>query len=398
MIMNVLIVTDHIYLAHPSGIFDTYCFDNGFFEDYCQTFESVSVLCRMAKVEMLPIGANRSDGKRIQFKGVPNIRGIKWFCWAGWAYQQIVKSAVNASDAVIGRVPSQLARIASHYAQKMKKPCMIEVIGDPQEALVHINNSVPYRLVSWLEMLRLKQLTQIAEFGAYVSRHLREKYPIRNANACVVVSDIRLSRHDIKQEKIFLTCPTPIKIIQVASLLAYKRHQDLIQACRLVTDMGISIEIHFVGGGSRRQELETLCQQLRVGENIRFHGHVADRQFLIKLLDDSDLFVLTSATEGLPRAILEAMSRGLPVIATQIPGVMELIRESESFPVGDVKALANLIVILAKNPDRMMEMSHFSIETAKQYTNEILSLRRMHLYSLLREKAAYINNKNKEVL
>ena len=99
------------------------------------------------------------------------------------------------------------------------------------------------------------------------------------------------------------------------------------------------------------------------------------------------MFVLTSGTEGLPRAMIEAMARGLPVIASKVGGIPELVSEPELFTAGDVKALAELILSLCFDSKRLSRLSAENVRKAQTFTADKLSAKRVALYRYLREAA-----------
>ena len=72
--------------------------------------------------------------------------------------------------------------------------------------------------------------------------------------------------------------------------------------------------------------LKTLAGELNLTAHVRFHGHIAGRENIERILDGADLFVMTSASEGMPRAMIEAMSRGLPAIGSAVGGITEILK------------------------------------------------------------------------
>jgi sugar transferase EpsL len=386
--MRLLVATDHPFLSHRSGVFDTYGHDRAFFDDYRKAFDQVEVLCRLADVATLPDGACRSDGNGMRFVGMPDVHGLAWLLQARLC-RPVVAAAVERADAVVAQVPSQLGWLVSRQARRTGKPYMIEVLGDPQQAIAGISRLPHYQLLAWLEARRLKDLARNADAGSYVSeRHLQCAYPLAAGKPYESISNVWLQRGKMAVARTFSHLSGRFRIVLVASLIPIKRHRDLMLACRRALDAGVDLELHFAGDGPCRGELEAAGAELGLAERLVFHGHIAGRERLAALLDASDLFVMTSATEGLPRALVEAMARGLPAIGTRAGGVQELVRESELFPVGDVAALASLIADLAHDPDRLTAMSRHSIATASRYTADILSPRRVRLYETLRERAA----------
>jgi len=385
--MMVLIATDHTYLRQPAGVFDIYNCNRNFFLDYQKVFESVRVICRMARLDSLPEHAFRTDGDRLQFLDVPDIHGLIWWLRARKLAGDLVQSAVAQADAVIARVPSQLGWLAATRAHQMGKPYFLEVLGDPLQ-VKGLGHGPHYRLVAYLEARRLQNLLRRATAVCFVGQNLCRQYqPFANGQPCEVISDIRLDPSLITSARAYSAPLTKLKIALVAALHPYKRQADLIRACGQVRDQGLAVELHLAGSGPRLLSLRALCKKLHLDEHVVFHGHIADQRTLFALLDQSDLFVMTSATEGMPRAMIEAMARGLPVAGSKTGGLQELVRASELFPVGDVRALALLITALSRDPARLNEMSKYSLEKARGYTNDLLSARRIQLYQYLRDIA-----------
>jgi glycosyltransferase involved in cell wall biosynthesis len=121
----------------------------------------------------------------------------------------------------------------------------------------------------------------------------------------------------------------------VASLQEYKGHRVLFQALADAGDQLGRLHFDLVGGGSGRAELEQLAQELGVASRVRFHGSLPEPA-VGELLEAADLFVLPSIVarngqqEGLPVVLMEALAAGVPVVATRLSGVPELIRDGET--------------------------------------------------------------------
>ena len=99
-----------------------------------------------------------------------------------------------------------------------------------------------------------------------------------------------------------------------------------------------------------------------------------------KLLDASDVFVLPSRGEGLPRAMIEAMARALPCIGSDIGGIRELIPSEDIVEVGSVSDLAGKMRNFIENQDQLTEKSGRNLEKAKNYLSPILTKRRNNYY------------------
>src|SRR5699024_3678529 len=122
-------------------------------------------------------------------------------------------------------------------------------------------------------------------------------------------------------------------ILFLAVLNKSKGILDLIHAAEKVMDakipLGGRLIFEIAGDGEMLQEAESLVKQKDLEEHFRFHGWV-DGKEKYKLLRNADLFVLPSYFEGLPMSILEAVSCGLPVIATDVGSIDEAVIEGDN--------------------------------------------------------------------
>ncbi len=146
------------------------------------------------------------------------------------------------------------------------------------------------------------------------------------------------------------------KIVCVARLYDTKGHADLLRAFAALDGHG-SETLELVGDGPERERLETLAGDLGIAGRVRFLGGLpADA--VRRILDDAGLFVLAAiphpsgAMDGIPVALMEAMASGIPVVATSISGIPELVRDGETgllVPPGDPTALAEAMSTLLRD-------------------------------------------------
>ena len=139
--------------------------------------------------------------------------------------------------------------------------------------------------------------------------------------------------------------------IIVARLSGQKGHATLLQSLSSLRGPGVNLLMLIVGDGAQRSELERQAQALSLDDRmVRFLGARSD---VDQLLRAADFFVLPSDTEGLPLSVLEAMAHGLPIVASRVGGIPELIEHDEHgllVPPGDPPALAEAIRTLSADP------------------------------------------------
>jgi glycosyltransferase involved in cell wall biosynthesis len=178
----------------------------------------------------------------------------------------------------------------------------------------------------------------------------------------------------------------PWHLVSVGTLeQLYKAPDVLIDAMAAAVNKGADVRLTWIGDGKHRAELEGRAAVHGLANRIQFLGHVTPGDAVRKVLDCADLFVLASRTEGLPRALIEAMARALPCIGSDTGGIRELIPVSERVAVGDANALATKIIELLSNPERLRRLSRDNLQTAREYHAESLRPRRRAFYRAVHE-------------
>ena len=139
-------------------------------------------------------------------------------------------------------------------------------------------------------------------------------------------------------------------VITVANLRAEKNHEALIAAAETLAPAHPHLRFQIVGAGHRLAELQSLAVARGVAHVVEFLGH---REDIPALLGAADLFVLPSRSEAFPNGAIEAMAAGLPVIASAVGGLLDLIDDGRTgmlVPVDDQDALAVAIRKVIDNP------------------------------------------------
>lgn len=192
-------------------------------------------------------------------------------------------------------------------------------------------------------------------------------------NGVRVQKDVNLSKKEVGY---------PLKIVFVGRLVKQKDPMLLLRAYnQLGVELKKKSEVLIIGEGDKRKNLESFIKKHNLNERVKLLG-VLPREKVFDVLKKSNIFVLTSNWEGFPRSILEAMSCGLPVIASNVGGVQESISEDCGFIVerGDVEAVQlslerliqnlELVKTMSRNAQKKLK-SNFSLEKMINKTEEI---------------------------
>ncbi|MFL5448557.1 MAG: glycosyltransferase [Gemmatimonadales bacterium] len=136
-----------------------------------------------------------------------------------------------------------------------------------------------------------------------------------------------------------------------------KDYPNMLHAFAQVCQRDSNAVLLLVGHGSLQPETESLAQSLRLGDRIRFLGVRSD---VPEVMAAADGYVMSSAWEGMPIALLEAAAAGLPIVATRVGGNHEVVRDGESgflVPPRDHEALGRaMLLLMEQTPERRRDM------------------------------------------
>ncbi len=150
----------------------------------------------------------------------------------------------------------------------------------------------------------------------------------------------------------------------VAKLSPVKGHEYFLRAAAGIAKARDDVAFLVVGDGPRRETLTQMAKELGIEDAVVFAGARDDVPSLLKLMD---VFVLSSLSEGSPNAVLEAMAAGLPVVATDVGGLPDMVIDGESgilVAPGDSEALGSAISELLGDPERAEAMGRMGLTLA----------------------------------
>lgn len=388
--MSVVISSSHRFDRDPEGrVWTSGAFAYPFWRRYAGVFDSVRVVARVRDVAHAPPRGQRADGEGVRFAAVPYYRGPWQYLWRLRRVRRAVRAAVEPGDAILLRVPSEIGACLARLAWEQGLPYAVEVVGDPYEVFAPGTIRHPLRpaLRRWMTS-QLRSVCAAAHAAAYVTNHaLPGRYPC--TGVAEVFSDVELpgeafrptSRPIDRHGKAFT-------LVSVGTLeQLYKGPDLLIKAVARCVGEGLDLRLVWVGDGRYRAELERRARDAGIGSRTRFCGQLPSGQAVRAELDEADLFVLASRTEGLPRALVEAMARALPCVGSDVGGIPELLADEDRFPRDDADALAERIGQVLRDPARMARMSARNLTVARRYAEAELRGKRERFYQLVRQGA-----------
>jgi L-malate glycosyltransferase len=356
-----------------------------FWTRYLEVFDQVSVFARVKDVPSVPADWKQSDGEGVSFAPVPYYVGPLQCLLKAAQIKRAAQHALGQEDAVILRLSSPIAMCIEPILQRTGHPYAVEIVTDPYDVFApgSIKTLLRPFLRQWF-FLTLQRMCANAIAATYVTKKaLQQRYPC--PNLAVGISDVELPDQAIvasaRSQQDRLKTPTLIFVGTLEQL--YKAPNILIEAVAACVSEGLDLKLVIVGSGQYRSQLEDQCARLNIASKVQFLGQLGSSE-VRESIDQADLFVLPSYQEGLPRAMVEAMARGLPCIGSAVGGVPELIPPEDLVPAGNVAALASKIKEIVTDPQRLARMSQQNLEKSKDYRDQSLNGQRTAFYRYVR--------------
>jgi len=359
---------------------------------YLEVFSSVLILARVSDVSEPSAGHVLASGNGISFCSLPPYSGFGGLLRDGQNVHALVSRAVRACQAIVVRSPSPVAYLAAVMLHFRRRPFGAQIVGDPDQVFSAGAFQHPLRVpLRFAATAAQRQLTRNASVVMFVTTNvLQQKYP--SSGRVFSGSDVLLDDSAFIGDQ--LSRPrqdAALTLITVASLdQPYKGIAVLLEAVGELRRSGQQARLIIVGGGALKRELQAQAQSLDIASSVEFLGQL-DRQGVQAALGRADLFVLPSFTEGLPRALLEAMAQGLAAVATTVGGIPELLPPDCLVPPRNAAALARLLGDVMTKPATLRAMASRNREVARTYHERVQApLRRAFLMAVRDVSAAGI--------
>lgn len=316
-----------------------------------------------------------------RFVAVPDVKSLRGMISGRRAANAIIAREVAACDVVVARLPSTIGRWAYWEARRRGKPVLVEFMACTWDSMW--NNRLKAKVLAPYFFLKNRALVRTASHVVYVTdRFLQRRYPTRGKSiGCsnVVVTPAPAEALVARRARICaLGQNGPVILATVAGVdVPYKNQAAVLHALYRLGEERRHFLYRIVGPGDPAR-LVALAARLGVSDCVRFEGAVRHAE-IPALLDETDIYVQPSRQEGLPRALIEAMSRGCAAIGARTGGIPELLEEGEIFEPGDHAHLADLL--RGWTPAALEAAATRNVAVAAGYVTEVLNARRADFYA-----------------
>lgn len=346
---------------------------------YAEAFGDIVLCSRFEKADEKPFDCIKADF----IKEIVDCDSLSKTMLGRYKNQMI--HAMRKCDFAVGRFPSIIAFRAYDCAKKLGKIFVAELMCDGWDS--YWNHSMAGKIIAPYMTNKMKRCTWNADFAIYVTeRFLQKKYPCKNPSinaSNVVIKDCNQEILINRLKKIKEMDVHNISMMTSASVDQYSKGQEyVVKAIKILKDRGIYVT-YFLAGEGDQNYLLNFARKADITANLIFMGRLPIKD-IFKKLDEIDIYIQPSLQEGLPRAVIEALSRACPVLGARTAGIPELIDNECVFKRASARSIADTIEIILKNG--LKEYAKRNFEHSKLYNDETLNERRNSYYEEIRRK------------
>ncbi|WP_428353527.1 glycosyltransferase [Methyloprofundus sp.] len=390
--MGILFVHDHVFLTQEGNVHSN-TFSNNILSRYVDVFSEVTVLARHREVENTQDtrGMPIAGGPGVNFIFLDSISTLHSYFGLRQRYQTYIAELLGSYEAVIVRVPSELGLMTAEIAHRMGKKYIVEVVGCAWDAMWHYGG---FQSKVYAPFFYLKMHNAIKKSGhvSYVTEQfLQKRYPAKQTATCISVSDVELPLFD---ERILAQRYNKIELMSgklvfgsIANMNVQYKGIDV--AIKMLAEAMLDtadFEYHILGAGDPAA-YQQLAEKSGIGNKVFFDGTLSTGKAVLNWMDEIDIYLQPSFQEGLPRSVIEAMSRGCPVIGSSVGGIPELLDKHMMFSHKQPKRLIDIIRNLVSNKQGMTEQAKRNFDTARDYQKSRLDEKRSRFWSSFRDES-----------
>lgn len=292
---------------------------------------------------------------------------------------------VQEADCLVIRLPSVKGYVAEEIASKMGKPFLVEVVGCVWDS--YWNYGIKGKIAAPFAYLLMKHEVKKSKYTLYVTQDfLQKRYPCKGLTTGV--SDVELPSIDESvlnnRKKRINQAKKKIIIGTIAAIdVPYKGHEYVIKALNSIHEkLHVEVEYQMVGGGET-DRLKRIASECNVEKKVKFVGSLPHEK-IFDWLDSIDYYIQPSLQEGLCRSLVEAMSRGLPCLASDVGGNYECITQDYIFKTANKKMIpsqiSELLWRLESNDKSLIEAEKNFFRAKDFFDKVVLERRRLDFY------------------
>jgi glycosyltransferase involved in cell wall biosynthesis len=390
--MRLLFAHDHRIFSGADGQFySAGSLPASVWERYLRHFDALHVIARDGGAVPEVHGLSVTSSPPVTFEFLPNLTSLRHLLLPSREIDRRIEQAILGVDAVLARLPSEIGLRAATIARRLGKPYAIEAVGCAYDGYGN-SGFTAARFYAPIALARMRAAISKAPLVLYVtSRWLQQRYPSQSRRSSV--SDVEIvplppEAEAAREARLASLVEGRLpRLGTIASLrIKSKGVQTAIAALSVLRKQGLDLHYDLLGSGDL-DDWKSLASEFGVSDLVHFNGTRDAGEGVRCWLDGIDIHLQPSFQEGLPRATVEAMSRGVACIGSTCGGIPELLPPHRTHEPGDVEGLAERIQRLATDPAAVAAASHVDRVKASQFLPDKLQSRRDEFYLELRRMA-----------
>lgn len=354
---------------------------------YLINFDTIEVCTRvkdMSNIKGDISGYRKTNGTNVIVTPIKSYNEIPDSIRKNKHIKKEIENIIAKNDIVIVRMPSVIGLFACKIAQKCNKKYMIEMVACPWDGYMN-HARFGGKILAPIMFIKTKKAVKNAPKVLYVTNEfLQKRYPTKGVS--IACSDVVLpnSSEKILKQRISkinnMKNLEQLKLVTVANVgLKYKGQKYLIKALGRLRKKGINWHYYLIGGGDNYQ-LKKYVKKYNLIENVHFLGSLPHDEIFNKI-DEMDLYIQPSLQEGLPRALLEALSRACPSIGSNAGGIPELLDSNMIFKKRNVSQLEKILYEISI--EKLRKEAEKNFNKSLEYDVNLLEEKRNEFYANL---------------
>lgn len=282
-----------------------------------------------------------------------------------WGIYKKLVEVVKDADAVICYGIN--GYFAYKVAKKYNKPVIVYVGGDAYDILIRKGTLKARTIAPIIRYIEKKKCIN-ADYVHYCDNFLIERYPTNGKLLTCSGVVINIDQDNLTKRINKIRNKRDSKF--VIGLIGHTKNnlKGVDTAIKAINELNDDFELQIVGKGDPG-EFANLANNLGIRDRIKFMGTLKAGDEIFQWLDNIDIYIHPSLVEGLPRAVIEAMSRGCPIISSNAGGLPRLIDSNFRIEFGDYTSLANKLILLSNNSDMMVEQAKRNFEASNEFSS-----------------------------
>lgn len=336
-------------------------------EHYLGRFERVVLLARVCQEDpgpALPVSGDRVDvyplrNNRSQRGLVVGLAGM---------WSSLRKIRLGDGDLLVVRIPELVSLAAWHGLRRGRGRRVAVVVADPRGVASYFARGATGRALGRLMTVASRRIVRAADGVIYVTQSaLQDIVPCPASVPTLARSNVRVpDSMVVDSARQYSRKSAALRLVAAGNMDSDAKGFDvLVRAVASLRSEGHDVVARILGSGATLPALQHLASGLGVSDFVEFVGHVSSRDIVNAELGAADVFVMPSRTEGLPRALVEAMALGMATIGTRVGGIPELVRDADLVEPGSVADLTRSLRERVLDPSVLQDSARDGLMVAR---------------------------------